>query len=211
MKNLLFLLILSYLPNLVKAQKIQYELAVGVNYSTINNIRFDQQVVLAFRENAPGYKIYPQFGILGRKQLNSRLNFQFGIKVQRKGDLLGSNNLLPVDTIFSSYLDYFTLPLNIEVRLLSQKNVYWVAGLSGSIFFRSSPIPTLSKPFVENVSDRLELAMQTGIRMDLNKRFALQILVSKGLTNTNKVDQINYRFQNMLAEGTLIYRINFKP
>jgi hypothetical protein len=199
---------------LCQAQKIEWNLSTGLNYSTINNIQNGQQVVLVFEKNAPGYKLYPQLGISGRIKLHERLNSNVGLKWQRVGDKLGTNEFSTVDTVYSIYMDYLTVPFNFEIRMLPQKNIYWIGGLSANIFLRSSKLKSLAIPFVESFKDRLGLQFQTGIKVDFNSKIGGQLLLCKGVTNTNtKLDFLNkdrLRYQLMFAEGTIFYRFNTK-
>jgi hypothetical protein len=215
-KHILFYCLLCFKIAVANAQKNTFELVGGINYSTINNIWVGQQVILAFKENSPGYKIYPQFGVQLRRNLSEKFNLTTGLKVQRKGDKLGTHQLIPIDTIYSTYMDFLSMPLNIEWKLLPQKNIFWIGGITPSMLFHQSKNRGLNSPVVNGFADkgRLELAIQTGIRAKLSQSVDFQVLVSKGITNLKPIEDANAilarRYQTMLVECSLIYILKSK-
>lgn len=207
-----FFILLNFIPGY--SQKTSFELYGGVNYGTINHILDNEQIVLAFKKNSPGYKIYPQVGVQLRRKWKEKINLTTGLKYQRKGDKFGTHQLIPVDTIYNTFLDFLIVPLNIEIKLLPEKNIFWIGGISGGVLFHQSKNIGLSSAAVGGIFNkhRFELAIQTGIRTKIYNQFDLQVLLSKGVNSLQRTDSnssnIDRSFKTMSIESSIIYKFN---
>ncbi len=192
-----------------------WEIYGGISHSNIMNISFNQQVTLNHTLNAPFWTYGYQTGINRSWNINQRFCLTTGIRIQLKGDKNSVHQVLPIDTIQSRRFLYGMIPINLKFKILSTKNIFLKAGLSGNYLLSMGDIedPALAMwESIDKFSEKIGLSGQLGFNFDLIPHLSAELMYSQDLTNIIKIPvegipNVDLTYRNQAFEFTLIYRL----
>lgn len=203
------LIILNFLIlNSSTAQSNFWEVYGGVSYSNVMHIYLNQQITYNHTLNAPFWNFGYQSGVNRSWHINPRLSLTTGVRLQLKGD----KNSGPTSSIRFSY---GALPVNLKYKILSSKNIFLKAGLSGNYLISMGAYDTSHGFFdeIKTFNDRLGLSGQFGFNFNIISHLSAELMYSQDFTNIAKelpilsLTEDPFYYRNQAFELTIIYRL----
>lgn len=176
----------------------KWEVYAGANHSNILHILEGQPILYAHTLNAPHWNYGFQFGINRVLWESNRISLCIGGRFQMKGDKDSVKDFSPNAQPTSLRFIDFMIPLNLQVRLLSTKPIFFKTGISTNYLLYQSKIYHHIRFFdVTSFDDKFAISGQLGIKANISKRFSLEAMYSQSLDVV--YEQIAYR----LTDGSM--------
>lgn len=184
MNTRIILFICTLFPITILSQA-QYEIHFGPAISNVKRFINGEQVVFRFKENAPFWNFGFQIGCNRIIDMNPRIQFSVGTRLELRGDLDGEFEVLPdYGDLNEIRFLYFLAPVNIMYKIFPNRKIYIQAGISPDYLLdMNAPNPNLV--YFPGISffDRFGLTGQLGYKIYLGKKWGVEVVYSQSLTS----------------------------
>lgn len=188
MKILLISVYFVIFQNLIFSQS-NFELCVGGGSSNVLKYRNSEQVVEAVPSNSPNYLLTKHFGAHYNIKLGMNFRLKLGLNYFERGSSDYEWIVIPIDTFIDHEAAYLGMPIEIQYRLLSQKDFYFTIGVvPAKIVKNKINIEIGPDIFYEAFQfiKKYHLFYELGFRFPVYKNFHGQMLFSRSVNSFTK-------------------------